>query len=140
MGGRSEGTGVRVRRIIKTASEECASAYPRDGGKQHERKIGHGVRRNIHAGQDYRSSNVHHYSGDRRPSPLAARIRCSASRRTSLLEQLNFHKASPQLDLESSFRHQGWLPREELDFGFTSSPSLLKLRSRLSQTRGSPFN
>ena len=31
MGGRAEeGTGMRVRRIIKTASEECASAYPCD--------------------------------------------------------------------------------------------------------------
>ena len=28
MGGRAEGTGVR--RIIKTASEECASTYPRE--------------------------------------------------------------------------------------------------------------
>jgi len=54
MGGRAEGTGVRVRCIIKTASEECASAYPRDEEKQHERKIGYGVRRNIHADRDYR--------------------------------------------------------------------------------------
>jgi len=106
---------VRVRRIIKTASEECASAYPRDADReeQHERKIGHGVHRNTPTEIiDNRTSVTMQGIEELRSLPLVVHIQCCSASRDSSFKTAKFICKSVR-DLTRIFSFREMLTRKE---------------------------